>query len=789
MKRILLICAAALLVLAAAALIVLDLPSFPPLELDRITSAAASTVLYDARGEELNGLYSGRERVWAPLSALPEHLPQAFIAAEDARFYSHPGVDVRRIFGALLSNIRTLSFSEGASTITQQLVRMTHLSAEKTLTRKAQEAVLALRLEREMDKSSILEYYLNIAYFGSGAYGVGSAAQAYFSKSASDLTLAESALLAGLVKAPSSYAPDENPQKALDRRSYVLSAMLKNGFISQEEHDLAQAEPLSLRLSAQQQSSFGWYVDAAMEEAMSLLHISAEALLSGGYHIHTSLDPSLQTEADSLFADPSRFPADSADGTKAQAALAAVDPSTGEVLALVGGRSYTTRRGLDRASSIFRQPGSAFKPVSVYAAAVDSLRFVPTSIVLDQQRDFGSGYSPANAGGKYYGAVTLRTALSKSLNVASVDLLTRVGISSAREYARRLGIPLTKTDSGLSLALGSLTEGVSPLQLCSAYAALANSGAYLPAHIVRRIESSSGELLYEYQAEPVQAMRPESASLLTSMLETAVESGSAKALQSVGFPVAAKTGTVAMEEQGNRDAWIAAYTPSVAVCVWMGFDEPDAQHCLPEGSGGSAYPARLAAAFLSACAGRASSGPFPLAAGLSQVAIDQTALDQLGLVMLPCEYTPPSAQAQELFFTGEEPTMVSNIWHAPSMVWDLTASRQDGYPVLEFTAEAGAGYRVWRETQGERVCIAELVSPSADIVQIVDGTADPSLAHSYTVEPYHAALAEEQIDLTGGECLPVLCEPESGLWQRLFPQPTRAPFSAQEEPLFTGPSQ
>jgi len=354
----------------------------------------------------------------------------------------------------------------------------------------------------------------------------------------------------------------------------------------------------------------------------------------------------------------------------------------------------------------------------------------------------------------------------------------------------RLGLPLIKADSGLSLALGSLTEGLSPLQLCSAYAALGNSGFYTPAHTVRRIESAAGELLYEFSAETTQAIRPQSAAILTSMLETAVESGSAQALQSVGFPVAAKTGTVAMEDEGNRDAWIAAYTGNVAVCVWMGFDEPDSAHCLAEGTGGSSFPARLAAAFLSACKQRADSGPFALPEGVSSVEIDRTALEEHGLVMLPCEYTPPSARTDELFFTGSEPTMVSNIWHAPAMVWDLTVVRQEGRPVLEFTAEAGAGYRVYRTTDGERVCIAELVCAEAGMMQVVDGTADPSLAHSYTVVPYHASLAKEQIDLIGAECLPVSVEPQTALWDWLFPQPTRQPGQTQEDvPLFTGLSQ
>lgn len=786
MKRVWKIALAVLATALIAGVIALDIPNWKQLDIDKIRMAAASTVLYDSTGIELSGLYSGEKRQYATLAQMPDYLPGAFVAAEDARFYEHRGVDIRRIFGALWSNIRSMSLSEGASTITQQLVRMTHLSTEKTFSRKAQEAWLALQLERRMSKDEILEYYINIAYYGSGAYGAAAAAQVYFSKDVAELTLAEAALLAGLVKAPSSYAPDTNPEKALARRGYVLARMLECGYISQEEYAYADVAPLELHMAQQNSPENGWYVDAVLEEAMAVLDISAEAFLSGGYRVYTALDTGMQAQANALYADSSLFPASAADGTPAQSALVAVEPASGEILCMVGGREYAIRRGLNRATSIRRQPGSAFKPISVYAAAVDNDGYLPSSFVQDEQRDFGGGYSPGNAGGHFYGTVTLRTALSKSLNAASVDLLTKVGISSAQEYARRLGIPLTSSDSGLSLALGALTEGVSPLEMCSAYSALANSGTRMEAHCIRRIEDHLGNVLYEFSGHGMQAMQEQSACMLTSMLESAVSTGSAKALQNVGFPVAAKTGTVAMEEEGNRDAWIAAYTQNVAVCVWMGFDEPDAQHHLAEGSGGSAYPARLAAAFLSACASRADSGAFPLAEGVVEAQIDGAALNEEGAVMLSSEYTPPSQQLTELFYVGREPTIISNYWHAPDMVWDLRVQQQNGVPVISFTAQAGAGYRVYRTTQTERTLIADVVSSIDDIVQIIDGAADRESAHSYTVVPYNAALAAEDIDLSGTECLPVVWSPASRLWEWLEPDSSTPAPATQEEPLFSG---
>ena len=781
------VCFALTLALGAAAAF-LDIGSWQELDVDRIGSAAATTVILDASGREAAGLFAGENRRWTPLGEMPESLRQAFVAAEDARFYSHHGVDLRRIGGALLADLRSGSLAEGASTITQQLVRMTHLSGEKTFSRKAQEAYLALALERRMSKDEILEAYINTAYFGCSAYGAAAAARAYFSREVGEMTLAQCALLAGLVKAPSALSPDAHAEKALARRSYVLSRMAEMGFISEEERAAADAEPLELDMEEIAGTSSAWYVDAAMDEAIRALGIGAEAFLTGGYRVYTALDPALQESAEALFARGELFPASAPDGTKAQAALVAMEPQSGEIAALIGGRSYDTRRGLDRAMDMRRQPGSAFKPVSVYAAAVDGAGYSPCSLVEDEQRDFGGGYSPRNAGGKYFGTVSLRTALSRSLNAASVDLLTRVGVPAAREYAARLGIPLSDADGGLSLALGSLTEGVSPARLCGAYAALANGGTAVEPHCVRRIEDRTGAVVYEWRSAPRRAISEESACLLTSMLESAVQTGSARALSQAGFPIAAKTGTVAMEAvDGNRDAWIAAYTPRLAVCVWMGFDEPDAAHCLPSSTGGSAEPARLACAFFQTNRERADAGAFPLAKGIVSVEVDRRALEQTRLPMLAGLWTPPSQRMTELFREGDAPRVTSNVWSAPRMVWDLSVASEDGAPLVRFTAEAGSGYRVWRESAEGRVLAAEVVAPAAGMVEIRDEGADRASSQSYSVTSFNAELAAEGIDLSGEACLPVVWEPRGALetiWERVL-GPTAPPIAApEEEPLF-----
>ena len=315
----------------------LDIPNWQKLDLDRIRSRPESTAVFDGQGAQVGALGAVQTRSSVRLNEVPEDVIQAFLTAEDQRFYSHGGVDVKRIFGALWHDLTTLSLEQGASTITQQLIKLTHLSSEKTLSRKVQEAFLARKLERVMTKNEILEAYLNTVYFGNGAYGVGSAARAYFGKDVEKLTLAEGALLAG-VKSPTNYAPHLNPENALARRDRILDAMLEAGAISDLACAEAKAEALSLKMTEPEQSANSWYMDLVLEEAMDALDMDAEEILSGGLHIYTALDVALQSSADALFENGANFPDPADDGTPVQAALIAMDTASGEIAAVVGGR-------------------------------------------------------------------------------------------------------------------------------------------------------------------------------------------------------------------------------------------------------------------------------------------------------------------------------------------------------------------------------------------------------------------------------------------------------------------
>ena len=757
----------ALLVAGVGALIwLLDLPHWKRLDLDLIQNLPESTAVYDCYGEKTTALGAARPREHIALSQLPEHVKNAFIAAEDQRFYTHSGVDVKRMLGALVNDIRAGSFVQGASTITQQLIKLTHLSSEKTLSRKAQEIVLARQLERRLSKDEILQAYLNAVYFGNGAFGIQSAAQVYFGKDASALTVAEGALLAGVIKSPSKYAPHLHPENALQRRNYVLSAMAEMGALTQEAAAQAKAEGLTLT-QAESGADYGWFADLALSEAQQILNLDAEEIMSGGYHIYTGFDPAMQDAADALFENGANFPDPAADGTPVQAALIALDPDSGEIRAVVGGREYAVQRGLNRATQSRRQPGSAIKPVSTYAAAIDRCGFLPSSMIEDVQREFANKYIPRNAGGKYYGTVTLREALSRSLNVATVDLADLIGIGRVRSAMAGFGIAPAAQDVNLSLALGSMTYGVAPSTLCSAYCALANGGTRVQAHAVRRITDQNGRSLYQAPSSAEAAVSAESAFLLTDMLKTAASSGSARALSACGLPVAGKTGTVGEATGGNRDIWTAAYTPDLAVTVWMGFDDPDAKHVIADHAGGSSYPAALCAALLKKLSPLLSGRDFGVPDTLEAVKIDRAALSERHEVLLAARSTPDEYVQTEYFRRGQLPTQISDLWDAPEAVDDLQLLDVDGAIALSFTAkDAGTDYLVLRRT-GAQSDIAAVLSADAGVTIIwADDSADPGTEYAYSILPRHHLLYESGTVLTGRESEAVEYRPS--LARRIF---------------------
>ncbi len=576
---------------AAALLLCMQVFFRFPFSYDREALLAAETpsFLTDSSGAYITNDQAQPEG----LAQVPQKIRDVFVAAEDKRFYSHGGIDPLRIFGALLANLKSGERSQGGSTITQQLVKMRLLSPEKSYLRKALEAIFALQVEQDLDKEQILSLYLQSAYFGKGATGLAQAARAYFNKEAESLTLTEAASLAAALKAPSAYAPHISEEKNARRREYILSTMQELHWISDAQYDAAVSAPLVLQQSAAPSSN--WYADAAFEEAAQKLHLSVAALKTSGYRIETYCDSVLQKKLDSLFTMDALFPPDADDGTPCQAAAVLLDTQRSRVLALAGGRRYESGQSFNRAVDMLRQPGSAIKPLAVYAPALQRRFCSASTLLLDEPTDF-HGYAPRNFGEKYYGTVSLRTAAALSLNIPAVKLLDAMGPYAGLESLRRFGIEADPRDAGLSLAVGAMTYGVSPLSLCAGYAALGSGGQYREATLVRAIYDSKGKLLYMHDGEAQEACDAQSAYVTTNLLTSAASWGTAKKLRALSLPIAAKTGTVGMggELSGNKDAWCAAYTPKFCFCCWMGFDLPDAMHCLPASVTGGSLPTELA---------------------------------------------------------------------------------------------------------------------------------------------------------------------------------------------------
>jgi len=736
---------------AAAFVIVFDVNEWQLLDHNKLNALAQTTSVFDGEDTLLSELRGAENRKLVTLSEIREHTKHAFLAAEDLRFFEHGGIDVFRMIGALKNNLQSGSFSEGASTITQQLAKLTHLSAEKTIRRKLEEISLAIQIERAYTKEQILEMYLNTVYFGRGAYGIQAAAQTYFGINADELSLAQSASLAATIKAPSAYAPHESPRMNKNRRMYILDTMLNHGFITEEAYTEAVNEEIWVLAQNMSQQIYSWYVDEAISEAQELLEVTADEVISGGYRIYTAFSPALQAIADELFADSSMFPADASDGTPVQGAMAVVDVNDGSVLAMVGGRSYTTRRGLNRATQMRRQPGSALKPQAVYGPALE-LGYTTASVLLDEKTSFG-GYTPQNAGDRYYGRVTMRTAMKNSLNTTAVRLLEEIGIDTSIAYLNKLGIPTEESDKNLSLALGSMTYGVTPVELAASYASYANGGTYYAPYCIRRIEDSSGDTLFERENTGKRVISEQNAYLMTSLLQSVVSSGTGTRLLSANTPLAGKTGTVSMTG-GNRDIWMAAYNSEISVTVWMGYDQTDAKHRIANGITGGKNTASLAAAFFKHVYAEREKPKFTQPDGLIWLTIDQRALTTKGSVMLASESTPNDARISEVFTLSNRPYAVSDVWNAPPAPSSFYVSHDaGGYPVLSFKAVANARYRIQRDAVGESVILTEMMGSGGQTLTYSDYSAVPGVLYTYRIIPIHEELLQQGVWLEGKQAV------------------------------------
>jgi 1A family penicillin-binding protein len=547
--------------------------------LRRVGDMAQATTLFDRQDRPVFTIFK-EQRIEIPLSKVSPLLVKAIISIEDQRFYEHQGVDTVRIVGSALTNLREGRRAQGGSTLTQQLARQAFLTLDKSYRRKIKEVIVAAELETEYTKDEILELYLNKVYFGDGLHGVEAASLGYFGKHASDLTLAEAALIAGLVKSPSAYAPTVNLTRAQTRRNLVLQTMVANGAVTPQEAEAARVEQITLKSALGRDDPYGaWFKEEVRRQLIA--RFGLDRVYQGGLKVYTTVDMMMQQAAELLVEDAlteveerrasrnasraKQPPPD--DGARLEGALVALDPKTGEVRALVGGRSFESSH-FNRAIQARRQPGSAFKPF-VFAAALED-GWSPSSIVdrLDEPIQTLQGAWMPEDEHADSPAMTLRTALRTSSNRAAVRLLEEIGISRTVDYAKRLGVGSVPSVPSLALGSGEVTlEGMT-----SAYATFASAGVHHLPVVIRRVEDREGRVIFETPDTSTQVLSEHTAFLLSSMLSDVVNYGTAWKARRVGFqlPAAGKTGTT----NDYVDAWFVGYTPNLVAGVWIGYDQP-----------------------------------------------------------------------------------------------------------------------------------------------------------------------------------------------------------------------
>ena len=544
----------------------LDIPSIASLK--SYQPPVASRIL-DGNGE-LVARICRRNRTVVPFSAMPSLLPQAFVAAEDSRFYQHGGVDAWSIVRALVNNLRSGGRGQGGSTITQQVARSLLLTPEKTYSRKLKEAILAYRIDKVLSKEEILHIYLNQIYLGEGAYGVAAAGQTYFGKTVGKLNLAEITILAGLPQAPSRYSPLKHYQRAKRRQMYVLNRMAEEGFITPTAARKAYRHPLFWEPPEQHDPEDQYYVQYVRNYMKKKYGESALAV--GGYTVYTSLDRRLQRSAGKAVGKGiDRWAARHGvkkGGARPQAALVAVEIATGRVRAMIGGEDFAVSQ-FNRAVQARRQPGSAFKPI-VFAAAL-AKGLTPGTLVDDAPLLFPANgeeklWEPRNFDGRFLGPTTLRDGLVDSRNIISIKLMQYVGINKVVKLAHELGVQ-SKLTADLSMALGS--SGVSLEEMTGVYATFGNGGRLVSPQVVVKVVDRHGRILEENRPSTEQALDARTAFQVTHILQNVIAEGTGRAARGLSVASAGKTGTT----DRNMDAWFVGYTPDLAVGVWMGFDQ------------------------------------------------------------------------------------------------------------------------------------------------------------------------------------------------------------------------
>lgn len=696
----------------------------PELDATLLTDAYSSKY-YDKDGEEIGDFAGDEKRTKIEFDDLPDVLIDAVTATEDVRFFTHPGIDIRRIGGAVVANITRGFGAEGASTITQQVIEKSFLSSEKKIKLKVQEQWLALKLEREYSKEQILEMYLNKIFYGSQSYGVAEAAKNYFGKTdLHELTLVEAAILAGLPQRPSAYNPYESPELMAGRVDTVLKLMVRHDKITQEEADEARQVDISSLLVGKQPKSTAYMAFIEQVEREVSEKLDGADIYADGLKIYTTLDRNAQDHVEFLLSDDEDNPIPYPDDDM-KAGLTVLDTKTGAIRAIGGRRSIS-----DGETDYFNyaiqggsQLGSTAKPIIAYGPAIEHNKLSTYQQIHDDKPYAIGDITINNYDGNFHGWMSMRTALLESYNIPALKMLEETGLTNAKQFAEGLGIKFNEDKITIGDAIGGTGTSVSPLQLAGAYSAFGNEGIYNKPYAVTKVEFPDGKVI-DLKPEPKAAMSDYTAYMVTDMLKSAITDGTGKVANIPGLPVAGKTGTTNIKgKSGSPDAWFTGYTTNYTMAVWVGgyTDDEGKRDVMP--SGGGVVPRELFRNLMTEISKDVETEDFVKPDSVVEVAVERGS----NPAKLPSKYTPSSNIVTELFVKGHEPGEVSEKFDELDPVSDLTAKFDDDTNSINVTwnydADLDVSFEVSTSVDGGQMNkLATTEDMSTEISEVEPGT-------------------------------------------------------------------
>ena len=658
---------------------------------------------YDNNGLIL--LEEASKNLVTKIADIPDHVKNSFIAIEDKRFYNHNGVDMRALLRAGINNLKTFSFKEGASTISQQLIKNTHLSGEKTLKRKLIELKLSLELERRFSKERILETYLNTIYFGENCYGLTNASKRYFSKTPSELTINESAVLAGLIKAPSNYSPLVDMEKCKIRRNLVLKEMMHQGFISKNEYEKVLEEKIELKLENRKTYDYNYIARKEFGEIIENVRF-----LGNKFKVYTYCDRNLQEKANELL--------NSSENEYDKKIVLCDNNSNINV--------YTST-----CEEKMRQLGSTIKPLLVYAPAIETNSVYSCTLVNDEKTNF-NGYSPSNYNDKYYGNISVKDSLAKSSNVCAIKILNYTGINNALSYIKKTNIPLTDNDKSLALALGSTEKGCTLTNLLSAYSVFQNEGNYFKAKCIDRIEDENGKILYKNTNIKNKIFSNETVTIVNDMLKNTVQNGTAKKLSCLNFDIYGKTGTVG-NKNGNTDAYTISYTSDYLLGVWHGNKDDD---LMGNNITGGSLPCSISCNFWNIIYDKKSK-PLPIKGsnGVLEVQLDKISYYD-NKIELAEEIAPERYKLSTLMKFDTIPKTTSTRFSTPKIEKPILKVNDNGI-LLQLCQTEYINVKIYRSCDNNKKCIYD-TGNEKNKYEFFDNELLPNKCYQYSFVPYYS---------------------------------------------------